>query len=183
MIPLYIHRESLIHRLSAGAKLLISLAASTVIFFIEPLWLLAAAACGIAGLYRAACLPLETLVLALRPVLMVGALIFVLQLVLAGLAEAAGTLLRIYSAILLVSLVTLTTRFSDMLNVLTRLARPRSALSASTLRGLPWRLASPSGSFPHSFTICRKSAKRSLRGAPAASALSEPARSSSKFCA
>jgi energy-coupling factor transporter transmembrane protein EcfT len=37
MIPLYIHRHSPIHRIAAGPKLLLLLAASTAIFFLDPL--------------------------------------------------------------------------------------------------------------------------------------------------
>jgi biotin transport system permease protein len=124
MIPLYIHRHSPIHRIAAGPKLLLLLAASTAIFFLDPLWLLLATLLGTIGLYRLARLPLAAIAGALRPVLFVGALIFALQLFLAGPGEAARILLRLFTAILLVSLVTLTTRFSDMLDVLTRLTRP-----------------------------------------------------------
>jgi len=51
-----------------------------------------------------------------------------LQLALSGPLEAVTIVLRITSAILLTSLVTLTTRFSDMLDVLTRAARPLEAV-------------------------------------------------------
>ena len=124
MIPLYIHRHSPIHRIPAGPKLLLLLAASTAIFFLEPAWLLLVALLATFGLYRLARLPFATLASALRPVLIVGALIFAMQLFLAGPLDAAKILLRLFTAILLVSLVTLTTRFADMLDVLTRLTRP-----------------------------------------------------------
>ena len=95
MIPLYIHRHSPIHRIAAGPKLLLLLAASTAIFFLEPLWLLLAALLAAIGLYRLARLPFATLASALRPVLIVGALIFALQLFLAGPLDAAKILLRL----------------------------------------------------------------------------------------
>jgi hypothetical protein len=142
MIPLYIHRHSPIHRIAAGPKLLLLLAASTAIFFLDPLWLLLATLLGTIGLYRLARLPLAAIAGALRPVLIVGALIFALQLFLAGPGEAARILLRLFTAILLVSLVTLTTRFSDMLDVLTRLTRPLARFGLD-----PPRLALDGGRF------------------------------------
>jgi biotin transport system permease protein len=128
MLPLYIHRDSPIHRIAAGRKLILSLVCGTAIFFCKPLWLLALILIAIAGLYRLAALPFGTLLTAMRPLLLVAALIFAFQLFLAGPAEAASVVLRILAAVLLTSLVTLTTRFSDMLDVLTRAARPLAAI-------------------------------------------------------
>ena len=81
MLPLYIHRDSAIHRLSAELKLFISLIGSAAIFFVEPLWLLAIVLLCISGLYTAARLPLKTIAIALRPVLIVAAIILVLQMI------------------------------------------------------------------------------------------------------
>lgn len=131
MLPLYIQRDSIIHRLPAGAKVLLSIAGSTMIFLIEPLWLLGAVLLAIICLYPVARLPLASFAVALKPVLLIGAIIFALQLALAGFGEAMSMLLRILSLVLLASLVTLTTRLSDMLDVLTRAARPLASFGLS----------------------------------------------------
>lgn len=131
MLPLYIHRTSPIHKLPAGAKLLVSLIAGGLLFFVGKIWLLALILALICALYRLAELPARTILKALRPVLIIGAIIFGVQLFLAGPEEAARVVLRLMSLILLTSLVTLTTRFSDMLATLTRTARPFAALGLS----------------------------------------------------
>ena len=147
MLPLYIHRDSAIHRLSAELKLFISLIGSAAIFIVQPLWLLAIFLLCISGLYAAARLPLKTIAVAFRPVLIVAAIILVLQMLLAGPVEAARVLFRILAIVLLTSLVTLTTRLSDMLEVIAAAAGPfgrfgvsppRVALAASlTIRFIP----------------------------------------------
>lgn len=124
MLALYTHRASPIHRISAGVKLLVLLAVSILIFLSKPLWLLIAILLAIAALYRLAHLTLNTLASALRPLIFVGAFIFAFQLLLSGLTEAISIIVRIVSTILLASLVTLTTRFSDMLETITKIARP-----------------------------------------------------------
>jgi biotin transport system permease protein len=131
MLPLYIHRDSPIHRLPAGAKILMVIAGSAALVLIKPLWLLAALLTGVCGLYLLARLPLKTIGLALRPVLMIAAILFALQLALAGWHEAAASLMRILALVLLASLATLTTRLSDMLDTLTRAARPAAAIGLS----------------------------------------------------
>lgn len=131
MLALYIHRDSPIHRLGAGAKILISIAGSLAIVLIKPLWLLAAVLIAIACLYPLARLPVRAVAIALKPVLLVGAALFALQWIIAGPAEAATVALRILALVLLTSLVTLTTRLSDMLDVLSRAARPFAAFGLS----------------------------------------------------
>ncbi|WP_088348551.1 MULTISPECIES: energy-coupling factor transporter transmembrane protein EcfT [Rhodomicrobium] len=131
MLALYIHRGSPIHRLGAGSKILVSIAGSFAIVLVKPLWLLAGILLAVASLYPVARLPLRAIARALKPVLLVTAALSALQLALAGPAEAASTALRILSLVLLTSLVTLTTRLSDMLDVLTRAARPLAALGLS----------------------------------------------------
>lgn len=131
MLALYIHRESPIHSLGAGVKILISILGSVAIVLVKPLWLLGAVLAAVACLYVLARLPLRSVAVALKPVLLVAAMLFGLQLALAGAFEAATVALRILSLVLLTSLVTLTTRLADMLDVLTRAARPFASLGLS----------------------------------------------------
>ena len=134
MLPLYIHRDSVIHRLPAALKIFGSLLVGTAIFFLTPVSLLAIAAVATGCLYVAARLPLKAIATALKPVLLVVAIILGLQLILAGPAEAARVVLRILAIVLLTSLVTLTTRLSDMLDVLSRAARPLRSFGVSPPR-------------------------------------------------
>jgi biotin transport system permease protein len=131
MLPLYIHRDSPVHRLAAGYKILLVIAGSAAVVLVSSPWLLAALLGGIAALYPLARLPLKTVALALKPVFLIAAIIFGLQLALAGWTEAAASLLRILALVLLASLATLTTKLSDMLDTLTRAARPAAALGLS----------------------------------------------------
>lgn len=134
MLPLYIHRTSPIHRLPAGAKLAVSFIAGGLLFFVGKIWLLALILALICALYRLAELPARTILSALRPILIVSIFIFGMQFFLVGPAEAVRVVLRLMSLILLTSLVTLTTRFSDMLAVLSRVSRPLAAIGLSPPR-------------------------------------------------
>ena len=150
MLPLYIHRQTLIHRMPAGAKILLALAGSVVLVAVNGIALLAALLGAIALLYVAARLPLRAISAALRPVLIICGFIFVLQLAFSGPPQAAAAVLRIIALVLLTSLVTLTTRLSDMLETLTYAARglaplgidpPKIALAVGlTIRFIPMLL-------------------------------------------
>jgi biotin transport system permease protein len=131
MLPLYIHRDSPVHRIAAGYKILLVIAGSAAVVLVSSPWLLAVLPAGIAALYPLARLPLKTVALALKPVLLIAAIIFGLQLAFAGWTEAAASLLRILALVLLASLATLTTKLSDMLETLTRAAQPAAALGLS----------------------------------------------------
>ena len=131
MLPLYIPRASPVHDMHAAVKLLFCLAASTLICFIGPLWLTAAAFAGICGLYVLARLPMTALLAALRPILVMCAIIFALQVWFAGWQTGAAVVLRILALVLLASLVTLTTPLSDMIEAISRAARPLEPLGLS----------------------------------------------------
>ncbi len=150
MLPLYIHRQTIIHRLPAGLKILLSLAGGFALVTMNDVPLLTGLICAIMLLYVAARLPLGAVFAALRPVLIISGFIFALQLALAGLPQAMAASLRIVALVLLTSLVTLTTRLSDMLDTLTSAARlfaplgvdpPKMALAIGlTIRFIPMLL-------------------------------------------
>lgn len=131
MLPLYIPRSSPVHKLPAAYKLVACMAASTAICFVGPVWWLAGIAGAIGGCYALARLPFGALLTALRPILMAGVLIFAMQAVLADWLTATAVVLRFMSLVLLSALVSLTTPFSDMLEVLTRASRPLERFGAS----------------------------------------------------
>jgi biotin transport system permease protein len=150
VLPLYIHRETIIHRLPAGCKILLSVAGGIALVATNDIAVLAGLICAIALLYVAARLPLGAVFAALRPVLIICGFLFVLQLAVAGLPQATAAALRIVALVLLTSLVTLTTRLSDMLETLTLAARrlaplgvnpPKIALAVGlTIRFIPMLL-------------------------------------------
>ena len=131
MLPLYIPRASPVHRTPAPIKLLLCIAASSALCVLQPLWLLGTMLAGICGLYGLARLPVAALLAALRPVLVMGAMIFALQVWLAGWQPAGAVLMRILALVLLASLVTLTTPLSDMIETITKAARPLAPLGLS----------------------------------------------------
>lgn len=131
MLPLYIHRDSFVHRMPAGAKLFVCLVATTVICFLQPLWLMGATLAGVCGLYLLAHLPISAIFAALKPMLLVSAVIFALQWLLADVPTAVAVVLRIMTLVLLTSLVTLTTPLSTMIEVLTDISRPFARFGVS----------------------------------------------------
>ncbi len=134
MFALYIHRTSIIHRMPAGAKLLATLVIGSVIFLCEPLWLILSILAGLIGLYWIAELPFESLIASIKPLFLAIALIFALQFFISGFAEAMTVIVRIVSAVLIASLVTLTTRMADMLDVLMRISRPLAFFGVNPTR-------------------------------------------------
>jgi biotin transport system permease protein len=124
MIALYIPRASPVHRAPAGLKLAALFAFGAVAAFIKPLWALAAAFVGVAGLHAFAGLPIGEVLRALRPVLWILAILFVMQWALSGVQSAAAITLRIASLVLAATLVTLTTPLSAMIAAVERAAAP-----------------------------------------------------------
>lgn len=127
MIALYIHRDSPLHRLSAGVKL-VGLALAGAAVFLLPGLAQQAAALGVAlALYPLARLSLAETLRAIRPVLVLVAAICAFQWLAAGPLAAAVIGARIITLVLLAALVTLTTPFSAMIDTSARvaaLARP-----------------------------------------------------------
>ncbi len=142
MLALYIHRNSFLHRLSAGAKLLGLLAGTTVIALLSRPEMLVCALLLTLLLYRLAHLPLRAIVVALQPLLFLGGAMALLQLVLSGWQEALATALRLPALVLLASLVTFTTPLSDMIETVTRAASPLARFGMSPAKiGLAVALA------------------------------------------
>jgi biotin transport system permease protein len=142
MVPLYLPRNSPVHRLPGSAKLLFCLAASLPLTFVNRPALLGLALIAIIAAYRLARLPLAAVIQVLRPLLLVGGFIVGLQFAVAGWTEALTAGLRVASLVLLASLVTLTTPLAEMIEILTRAASPLSRFGLSPSRfGLAIALA------------------------------------------
>ncbi|MGQ4601227.1 CbiQ family ECF transporter T component [Nocardia sp. R6R-6] len=120
MIGVYHPGDSPLHRMPAGAKLvllLVSMAAATV-FVRSPLQVLIAAAI-VAGLFAVARIPWRVVVLQLRPLVWMVVLIAVFQVLITSPARALVVCGVLVFSVALAALVTLTTRVTDLLDAVT----------------------------------------------------------------
>jgi biotin transport system permease protein len=122
MIALYIHRNSPLHRLPPGVKLIGLALAGTAVFLLPGLVWQAGALALVMLLYPIARLPVVEIARALKPVIVLVAAVCVFQWAVAGPVAAASIGLRITTLVLLAGLVTLTTPFSAMIDTFARAA-------------------------------------------------------------
>ncbi|CAO3359162.1 energy-coupling factor transporter transmembrane component T family protein [Azospirillum melinis] len=123
MLGLYLHRESVVHRLPAGAKLGGLLLVTILVLALPGGWgALIAGSIGAAVLV-AARLPAKQVLAELRAPVLMLTLLFGFQALLAGggWEETAVAVARFAALILLATLVTLTTRVMDMVDLFERL--------------------------------------------------------------
>ncbi len=123
-IGLYHPGTSVLHRLSAGWKLLGMLAGVTAIILLRQPWQLAVAAAVLTGLYALARIPPRVAAAQLWPMRWFLLLVGGFQVIFTGWQAAVmvcGTLLL---TVAIAALVTVTTRVTDMLDVFRRLLRP-----------------------------------------------------------
>lgn len=124
MLGLYIERESPVHALAPGAKMLaLMLVAVGLIQVTDPrvLGIVQAVALGLFALAR---LPPREVAAQLRPVLLLGLFFFAVHALLVGWESGLVTVLRFTVLVSLAVLITLTTRVSDMVEALERGLRP-----------------------------------------------------------
>ncbi|ASN81975.1 cobalt ABC transporter permease [Deinococcus ficus] len=124
MLGLYVPRPSPLHALKPGPKLLALLLAGAGVFALRspgPLLLVLAA---VVGLYSVARLGGRVLWGQLRPTLALLAFFFAVQALTVNVDSGVVTVLRFAVMILLASLLTLTTRTSDLLATLERALQP-----------------------------------------------------------
>lgn len=119
MLDLYSPGTSPLHRLSPGPKMLVLMIGATALFLNESLPITVGALCAVLLLYPVAQLTLNQAWQQIRPLLWIFALFFALQWWFSGIGLAAYVVLRLAALILLASLVTLTTRSSDMIETMT----------------------------------------------------------------
>ncbi|MBF6339065.1 energy-coupling factor transporter transmembrane protein EcfT [Nocardia abscessus] len=125
MIGLYRPGNSLLHRIPAGAKLvllLVSIVAGTV-FVRTPMQVLVAAT-AVAGLFAAAGIPWRVALAQLRPLVWMVLLIAAFQVLITSPARAAVVCGVLVISVALAALFTLTTRVTDMLDAVTRWLGP-----------------------------------------------------------
>ncbi|PGH55250.1 cobalt ABC transporter permease [Azospirillum palustre] len=123
MLGLYLHRESVVHRLPAGAKLGGLLLVTVLVLALPGGWGALAAGLIGAAVLVAARLPARRVLAELRAPVLMLALLFGFQALLAGggWEETAVAVARFAALILLATLVTLTTRVMDMVDLFEQL--------------------------------------------------------------
>ncbi|WP_280243850.1 energy-coupling factor transporter transmembrane component T family protein [Nocardia abscessus] len=125
MIGVYRPGNSLLHRIPAGAKLVllvVSIVAGTV-FVRTPVQVLVAAT-AVAGLFAAAGIPWRVALAQLRPLVWMVLLIAAFQVWITSPARAAVVCGVLVISVALAALFTLTTRVTDMLDAVTRWLGP-----------------------------------------------------------
>jgi len=136
-LGLYLHRDSPVHAVPAGAKMLALLVAGTGLLFFHSLPIVSAALVATLGLYVLARLRLREVAPVLRLSAFVLGPLLVLHVPLSGWGPALEAMLRLAVLLLLATLVSLTTRASDMLESLERGLRPLARFGLNpTLLGL-----------------------------------------------
>ncbi len=133
-VGLYVPGPSPVHAVPAGVKLLGLLAACTALLFVHSPPVLAALLLGLAALYRVAGLRAREVGWALRPAAVLLPCLFALHALLSGWGPALALVLRMAVLLGLATLFTLTTRVSDMLEVLERALRPLRWVGLSPAR-------------------------------------------------
>ncbi len=119
MLDLYSPGTSVLHRMTPAPKMLVMMIGATVLFINQSLILTAVALFVVLGLFLLARLTLKQAWAQVRPLLWIFAIFFTLQWWFSGIELAAYVVLRLAALILLASLVTLTTRSSDMIDTMT----------------------------------------------------------------
>ncbi|WP_405084692.1 energy-coupling factor transporter transmembrane component T family protein [Microbispora sp. NBC_01389] len=143
----YVPGGSPVHRLPAGVKLAGLAVCCTVLLLLRPPAALAVAAAVVAALYAVSGVGVTAAWAQVRPVRWFALALFGVQLVVADLAGAVSSTLRVVLAIALAGLVTLTTRTGDLMAFLERCLAPArfagldpyrlSLLLSLTLRSVP----------------------------------------------
>ncbi|WP_338757261.1 energy-coupling factor transporter transmembrane protein EcfT [Nocardia vulneris] len=125
MIGLYRPGDSLLHRLPAGAKLLLLIAAivAATVLLRSPIQV-GLGALAVAGLFALARIPWRVAVAQLRPVVWMLLIIAVFQVLITAPARAVVVCGVLLISVALAALVTLTTRVTDLLDTVTRALGP-----------------------------------------------------------
>lgn len=131
---LYLPEPSWLHRRSAGLKLLVLASMATGMTLFAPLGLLGLALAGIGLAYVSLGRQVIPHLLALKPLLVLIAALFVLQAWSLDVRSAALITLRMLSLVLLAQLVTLTTRLEELLQALHPLLKPLHRLGLAPHR-------------------------------------------------
>lgn len=123
-LAVYVPRDSLVHRLPAGTKLLLLVLAAIGVLALRQPWQVAVVLAVTALLYAMARIPWRTALEQVRPLLWFLLALGLFQVVVAGWERAAVVVGGMLTLVLLATLVSLTTRTTDMVDVVVRWLRP-----------------------------------------------------------
>ncbi|WP_336294720.1 energy-coupling factor transporter transmembrane component T family protein, partial [Bartonella sp. CB169] len=124
MIGLYLHKDTFIHRLRPGVKLLFLIVCTTTLFVVSSIIILLLFLLFVALLYRFSKVPLNNILKKLKQMGLFLALIFVFQVVFESWLAGFEVILRLISLVFLASLVSLTTKVSDMVSAIEAWLQP-----------------------------------------------------------
>lgn len=117
---LYSETQTIVHRASPSVKIGCLFVCCTIVFIWESWWLLGAVLCLLTFLYLGAKIPLKFIYKSVHPVLWLLAIIFIVQIIIADWRLGAFVVVRFALLILAASLVTLTTKASEMVEGIER---------------------------------------------------------------
>lgn len=123
-LAVYVPRDSVVHRLPAGTKLLLLILAAIGVLALSQPWQVVVALAVIALLYAAARIPWRTTLEQVRPLLWFLLALGLFQLAVAGWQRAVVVVGAMLGLVLLATLVSLTTRTTAMVDVVVRWLRP-----------------------------------------------------------
>lgn len=124
MLGLYIDRNSAIHALAPGVKMLVLALSALALIAVDDWRVLAAVLAAVLGLFAVARLPAREVVAQLRPVLFLALFFFAVHALLVSWQSGLVTVLRFTILVSLAVVITLTTRVSDMVDALESDLRP-----------------------------------------------------------
>ncbi|WP_336287779.1 MULTISPECIES: energy-coupling factor transporter transmembrane component T family protein [unclassified Bartonella] len=124
MIGLYFPQDTLIHRLRPEVKLVFLTICATIIIMVSSIPLLSLFLLFVALLYRVAKIPFENILKQLKSTGLFLVLIFVFQAIFNNWLTGFEVILRLVTLIFLASLVSLTTKVSDMVTSIEAGLRP-----------------------------------------------------------
>jgi biotin transport system permease protein len=131
MLGLYIERNSAIHALAPGVKMLVLALSAVALIAVDDWRVLGAILAAVLALFAVARLPAREVAAQLRPVLFLGLFFFVIHWLLVSWQSGLVTVLRFTILVSLAVLITLTTRISDMVDALESGLRPRRVLGVN----------------------------------------------------
>ncbi|WP_455477199.1 energy-coupling factor transporter transmembrane component T family protein [Bartonella sp. B41] len=124
MIRLYISKDTFIHRLKPGVKLLFLTIGATAMFAVSSIPVLILFLLFVALLYGIAKIPLIDVLKQLKSMSLFLILIFAFQVIFRNWYVGLEIILRFITLIFLASLVSLTTKVSDMVNSIETVLKP-----------------------------------------------------------
>jgi biotin transport system permease protein len=124
MLGLYINRDSAIHALAPGVKMLALALSALALIAVDDWRVLTAVLAAVLGLFAVARLPSREVVAQLRPVLFLALFFFAVHALLVSWQSGLVTVLRFTILVSLAVVITLTTRVSDMVDALESGLRP-----------------------------------------------------------